>query len=181
MPPPLSIWPVLASRTIFVHPRLTLIEDTVRLPSGQETEWLRYADSGDVVAVICVDEARRVLVSFQYNPAPGRVVEEFPGGGIAPGETVEEGARRELLEEIGLYAHRIERIGAFLLNNRRWSGRCHVVVATELEERQASPDAEEFIAFEWFGAAEVEAQIRSGAFENGSLLAAWSLYRLAIT
>lgn len=168
----LPTWPVLASRTIFVHPRLTLIEDTVRLPSGQETAWLRYADSGDVVAVICVDEARRVLVSAQYNPAPRRVVEEFPGGGIAQGETVEEGARRELLEEIGLYAHRIERSGAFLINNRRWSGHCHVVVASELEQRQASPDAAQFIAFEWLSAAEVDARIRSGAFENGSLLAA---------
>lgn len=173
----LPAWPVLASRTIFVHPRLTLVEETVRLPSGQETEWLRYADSGDVVCVICLDEGR-VLVAYQYNPAPRRVVEEFPGGGIAPGETIEEGARRELLEEIGLYAHRLERSGAFLLNNRRWSGRCHMVVATELEQRQASPDPEEVIAFEWLSATEVDAQIRSGAFENGSFLAAWGLYRL---
>lgn len=53
-----------------------------------------------------------------------------------------------------------------------------MVVATELEERQASPDAAQFIAFEWLSADEIDARIRSGAFENGSLLAAWALYRL---
>ena len=117
-------WPVLASRILFSHPRLTILEDTVLLPSGQQTEWLRFPDSRDVVAIICLDQHHRVLVAYQYNAGPRQVVDEFPGGGVAPEESYMEGARRELSEEVGIYAHDLQEIGAFLLNNRRWSGRC---------------------------------------------------------
>jgi 8-oxo-dGTP pyrophosphatase MutT (NUDIX family) len=174
----LKPWPVLASRILFSHPRLTILEDTVLLPSGQQTTWLRFPNSRDVVAIICLDHNNRVLVAYQYNAGPRQIVDEFPGGGVAEGESYEAGARRELLEEVGIYAHTLQEIGAFLLNNRRWSGRCRVFVASQLEERQATPDAEEFISYEWLTIAEVEQQMRVGTLENGAVLAAWTLFRL---
>ncbi|MBN2005594.1 MAG: NUDIX hydrolase [Anaerolineae bacterium] len=148
------------------------------LPTGQRTEWLRFPDSRDVVGVICLDDQRRVLVAYQYNAGPRRTVDEFPGGGVAPDESYLEGARRELREEVGIYAHNLQEIGAFLPHNRRWSGRCRVFVATQLEQQQATPDAEEFISYEWLTIAEVEQRIRTGVLENGTLLAAWTLFRL---
>ena len=171
-------WPVLASRTLFSHPRLTILEDTVLLPSGHQTTWLRFPDSRDVVAIICLNHEKQILVAYQYNAGPRQVVDEFPGGGVATNESYLEGARRELLEEVGIYAHEFQEIGAFLLNNRRWSGRCRVFVATQIETRQAAPDAEEFISYEWLSVEQIEQQIRDGVLENGTLLAAWTLFRL---
>ncbi|HNT76795.1 MAG TPA: NUDIX hydrolase [Anaerolineae bacterium] len=171
-------WPVLASRTLFSHPRLTILEDTVLLPSGHQTTWLRFPDSRDVVAIICLNHEKQILVAYQYNAGPRQVVDEFPGGGVATNESYLEGARRELLEEVGIYAHEFQEIGAFLVNNRRWSGRCRVFVATQIETRQAAPDAEEFISYEWLSVEQIEQQIRDGVLENGTLLAAWTLFRL---
>jgi ADP-ribose pyrophosphatase len=176
--PDLPAWQLLASRPLLEHPFVRLVEDTVRLPSGRETRWWRFADGGrDTVCVIAVDTHGRVLVSYQYNHAPGRVVDQFPGGGVEPGEAYHDAARRELLEEAGLWAGQLTEVGAFLMYNRRSKLRCRVLVATEIEPREAAPDPEEITAAEWRSIAEINARIRSGELENGNLLAAWSLFR----
>lgn len=51
--------------------------------------------------MIVIDEAERVLL-VGYEPAGGRRVWATVGGGLDPGETHEEAARRELREETGL-------------------------------------------------------------------------------
>lgn len=58
-------------------------------------------------------------------------------------------ARRELLEEAGLWAGQLTEIGAFLMHNRRSGLRGRVFVATELEP-------EERTVSEWLSVAEAE-------------------------
>lgn len=171
-------WQQLHSRVVFDHPRLSLVEDTVVLPSGKQTEWLRFQDRQDFVLVICVDPAHRILLSRQYCHPVGRVVHEFPGGLVDAGESHMEAARRELMEEVGWYAHQLDNIGTFLPHVRRSSGRALLYVATDLEERHLPADSEEFIAYEWVDVATLEARMRSGELDNGHLHAAWNLFRL---
>jgi 8-oxo-dGTP pyrophosphatase MutT (NUDIX family) len=52
--------------------------------------------------VICVDGAGRVLLMHWHDTISGQTLWEPPGGGIDPGETPFEAARRELTEETGL-------------------------------------------------------------------------------
>ncbi|GII03762.1 NUDIX hydrolase [Planobispora takensis] len=52
--------------------------------------------------VVCVDGRGRVLLMRWYDPVGGQEFWEPPGGGIDPGETPAEAARRELAEETGL-------------------------------------------------------------------------------
>jgi 8-oxo-dGTP pyrophosphatase MutT (NUDIX family) len=172
-------WHVEDSRVVFEHPVLTLVEDALVLPNGVRTKWLRYASRPDSVCVICVDASGLVLVARQYNPVPGRVVHEFPGGAANAGESHVEAARRELVEEIGLYPRQIRQIGSFLVNNRRSAQKQHVFVAAEFEPRQRAPDPEELIGYEWLAVETIEQKIISGEFENSMLLAAWSIFRLA--
>ncbi len=124
-------WPVISSEILFTHPNLTLVEDTLALPTGVQTRWLRFASTEPSVCAVCVDERGDVLVAHQYNPAPGRLVHEFPGGRADSGEELAEAARRELLEEVGIYAHQVEEIGSFLVNNRRSAQKQHVFLATD--------------------------------------------------
>ena len=171
-------WRQIASRLVFEHPRLSLIEDTVVLPSGQQTEWLRFKTRRDFVTIVCIDSDQRILLARQYCHPAGRVVHEFPGGMVEEGESFVEAARRELMEEVGWYAHHLEEIGAFLPYVRRSSVKGRVFVGTELEECRLSPDCEEFIAYEWIEAAELEARMCSGELDNGHLHATWNIFRL---
>ena len=52
--------------------------------------------------VICLDGRGRVLLLHWHDPAGERTFWEPPGGGLDPGETPLEAARRELREETGL-------------------------------------------------------------------------------
>ncbi len=171
-------WALQNRRTLFEHPRITLTEDTVLLPSGQETTWLRFENLRDFVTVICVDNQERVLLVRQYNHPPGRMVHEFPGGVIDAGESPEQAASRELVEEVGLYPLGLEPLGDYLPNPRRTAMRCHVFLARDFERRPAKPEPEEFIMTRWLGVTELDSLIRAGDIENSNLLAAWLLFRL---
>ena len=178
MPSHIQPWEHIDSTVLFDHPRCRVIEDRVRLPSGHETGWLRVQDGRDYVKVICVDDEGRVLVASQYNHPARRVVHEFPGGQVNPGESFSDAARRELVEEMGLHPHELVELGSFLANNRRSDVRCGVFVARNFEQRATNLDDEEHFAFEWLPVAEIDGRIREGSFENGVLLAAWALFRL---
>jgi ADP-ribose pyrophosphatase len=173
----LQLWKRLHTRTLLDHPYCHIVEDTVALPSGREARWWRHAGAHEVVCVIGLDSEHRVLIAYQYNNAPQRVVDEFPGGGVEADELCIDAARRELLEETGFYAHRLHEIGSFLINNRRSAGRMRIFVATDLEQRTATAQEEELVACEWVPIDEVERRIRAGELENGTLLAAWSIFR----
>ena len=54
------------------------------------------------VRVVCLDGAQRVLLLRWKDPGDGSWLWEPPGGGIDPGETPFDTARRELGEETGL-------------------------------------------------------------------------------
>jgi 8-oxo-dGTP pyrophosphatase MutT (NUDIX family) len=174
----LTPWRLIASRIIFEHPRLSLIEDTVILPSGVQTEWLRFKDQGDFVMVICVDAARRVLVSRQYCHPSRTIVHEFPGGLADLGESYMDAARRELQEEVGLFPHALEELGSFLAHPRRSAIRGRVFLATQVKECPLAPDVEEFIACEWLDIDCLERRMRDGEIDNVHMLAAWSIFKL---
>lgn len=179
-PPP---WSVVSSELVFTHPFVKLVEDRVALPSGDTESWIRYADERDglephrAAGALCQRDDGRFLVSRQWCLGPQRVVHELPGGGVAPGETLEQGLRRELQEEVGLYPHRLEHLGAVLADNRKSSMRIHIYLASQLEERSLPGDASEVIAWEWLTEDEIDHAIAAERFEHAFLLAAWAMYK----
>ena len=57
-----------------------------------------------LAAVIVVNSDKHVLLQYRGPNAPTSAIQwSLPGGGIEPGETAEEAACRELLEETGLH------------------------------------------------------------------------------
>ncbi len=171
-------WKLVDSKTVFRHPYLTLAEDTVILPDGQSISWLTMQDTVDFVSVICQDESGKILIARQYCHPPQRVVHEFPGGRIDPGESPEDAARRELMEEVNFYPHQLQKLGEFLANPRRSPAKCHLFLARDLEERSLPGDSTEFIGVEWLTSAEIESQILKGQIESENILASWMLFKL---
>ncbi len=131
--------PVLRSRTVFSGHLIDVRTETVKLPSGKTAE-REVVVHPEVVAMIPVlDDGKLVLVR-QYRAAVTRSMLEVPAGGIDPGESPEEAARREMIEETGYRVARLERIYGFYSSPGFCTEYMHLLVCTGLE---AGPSTEE--------------------------------------
>jgi len=85
--------------------KITLETVTVTLPSGAVKE-RRVVRPGHAVAMLPI-EGDFCYLERQYRFAVGEWIYEVPAGTIDPGETPEETAYRELIEETGMAAETI--------------------------------------------------------------------------
>jgi 8-oxo-dGTP diphosphatase len=93
-----------------------------------------------LLAADCVvlDAEDRVLLVRRRNP-PFKGRYALPGGFVEIGETVEEGCRRELLEETGLKAGRLQLVGVYSDPKRDPRGHtCSVVFLARIARAQAT-------------------------------------------
>lgn len=171
-------WKILKSKEVFAHPRLHVVEDDVLLPNGVETKYLKFKNDENCATVICKREDGKILLEREYSHPPEKWIYQFPGGHVPEGEDMEEGANRELMEEVDYRANTMEMLGEYLINNRRSDGMMHVYLATDLVEQSQVGDIEEDIRIFWFSEEEIDALIKNGEIINCHVLAAWSLYKL---
>lgn len=177
-------WKTLSSQVVFSHRYFpTVMEDTVELPTGEVQVWLRYRDERDgaplrsSVAAIVVGDDGRVVLARQYCHGPRRVIHEFPGGTVEPGESLAEGVAREVAEEVGLRPRTVKTLGEFLLDNRRSSATMTVFECRDLEPSHETAHDSGLIEFEWVSGPELTERIRAGEITNVTLLASWAIYK----
>ena len=159
------------------HPRLSLIEDEVRLPDGSRARYLRFDDKGlSTVTVIARRADGKILLQQEYSYPLNKKLWQLPGGHVQTNETPARAANRELQEESGFKAGSLKSLGYFLVNNRRSAARVQVYLATALQEKSLAGDREEDIDSFWFSARDITSLIKAGKIINTYFLAAWSLY-----
>jgi ADP-ribose pyrophosphatase len=97
------------------------------------------------VAALPVHEDGRVVLVRQYRYAVGARVWELPAGRVDPGEAPEDGARRELEEEVGLSPRSLEPLLVFWTTPGFCDEVMHLYRATGLEPVPPRPDEDERI------------------------------------
>ena len=108
----------LEKRVVFSHDPPRLVCATCR--------FVYYLDPKVAVGAICRQHGKIIMLRRAIDPAYGKWV--FPGGYVDRGESLEDAARREVREEIGV-AVRLTR----LINVYSYTGRPVVVVVYEAE------------------------------------------------
>jgi len=104
---------VVGSRTVYnKHGRL-ILEDVLEFADGSRHEWVYFRASGAAVAIAAFTKDNKMILTRQYRHPFGKVIYDIPAGGTKEGETLEQAALRELEEETGYTAERLEWIGRF--------------------------------------------------------------------
>ena len=99
----------------------------------------------DWVTVVPITPSGDVLLLWQWRFGTEAFELETPGGVVDKDEAPRETARRELLEETGYVAKRIEPLGVFAPNPALENNRCHAFVAEVDEEPHSARDTSDLL------------------------------------
>ncbi len=139
-------WQVLSRTYLFKRPPwLTLRQDHVRLPSGQEIPEYWVSEYPPWVNVVAVTQDQLLVLIRQYRPGIDAVHFELPAGVVDDADaSMEAAARRELLEETGYGGGRWVQLTALSANPALQTNLTFCFVAEDVElQAEAAPEQTE--------------------------------------
>ncbi len=149
--------------------------DEAKLPSGRITERIRVLHP-DASAVIPILEDGRIILVKQFRYSIQEETLEIPAGKIDKGETAEECARRELIEETGYSASNLEFLLTYVPAIGYSNERLYFYKGTKLKR---IPDYEypldEISKLEILSQTEINEKIHSGEIQDGKTIVAMAL------
>lgn len=142
--------------------------DTVR---EGEVEYDReiVVHRGSAVIVPVFDDGTVALVR-QYRHAAEKCLLEVPAGSLDEGEDPQTGALRELEEEVGYKAARIEKIAEFYVSPGFLTEKMFVYLATQLTETSQNLEEDELIEIERLTFEQALDKIRTGEIEDAKTI-----------
>ena len=125
-------WIRRSTRLLFESRWFRLRQDEVDLPTGETITYTLVEHPGFAMIVPLLDDGR-VLLERVYRYTVQETLIACPSGGL-DGQTPEQAAHRELEEETGWVAGRMEPLGAFYASDGIGDEQFHVFLATRLRE-----------------------------------------------
>jgi ADP-ribose pyrophosphatase len=139
-------WKTLSREQVLNFSRFLAVEShTLELPDGRVIENWPWVVIPEFVDVLPVLEDGRLLVMRQFKYGVGEVSLSTMGGMIEPGETPEQAARREMVEEMGCEAREMVFLGKYAVDANRGCGTAYLFLALDAHQVTAphSGDLEE--------------------------------------
>jgi len=161
---------VVKSETRYQGRAFKVRVDEVELRPGQVVK-LDVIEHTGAVTLLPLDEANNIWFVRQYRHPARQVLLELPAGTLNPGEQPALAANRELQEEIGMRAGRLEELASFYLAPGYSSELMHVFLAQELTASALAPDEDEFLDIEKVPATDVMTLVLDGALHDAKSVA----------
>jgi ADP-ribose pyrophosphatase len=145
---------------------LVVNTERARLPNGVEVDLdiVRHPGAAAVVPFVAED---RVLLIRQYRHAAGGTILEVPAGKLDDGEAPETCAARELEEEAGARAGRLEKLGWIFTTPGFTDEVIHLFAAFDIERVPVRPEDDELIEPVEMGLDEALELVWNGGLTDG--------------
>jgi ADP-ribose pyrophosphatase len=155
----------LASKRAYEGRIFDVRVDTIR-EQGKVHDREIVIHSGSVVILPIFDDGTVALVK-QYRHAVGKELLELAAGGIEENEDPKDGAARELEEEIGVKAEKLELLSSIYVSPGFLSEKMHIYLATGLTDVGQKLEGDENITVERYSFDQLSEMIRKGEIEDG--------------
>lgn len=173
--------PTVLAREIVASSRLFRVEELqLRFANGVERTYERLVGKGNgygAVMVVAMEDAEHVLLVEEYCAGTDDYQVSLPKGLVEPGEDILEAANRELKEEAGFGAERLELLGELSLSPGYMSQKIQVVLARNLYPERLPGDEPEPMAVSRVSLRDISGLLQHPQFSEGRALAALYLTR----
>ncbi|MBE5740548.1 MAG: NUDIX hydrolase [Clostridiales bacterium] len=156
---------------------LTLRNDDAELPDGRPCKREIIEHSGG--ACVLYVENDKVLLVKQYRYAYGESIYEIPAGKLEKGEEPILAAARELEEEAGIKAEKLQLLYVMYPTPGYTNEKIYIYQAIGGEKVKAHLDDGEFLDVEYIPTEEVKRMMQEGEIKDGKTLIALQAYLLA--
>ncbi len=95
---------VLSSEVLYERKGRKIQTDQLRLPTGEEFEYITFVSSDFAVMVIAQTDEGKYVINQEYRHPTGKTLLSLPGGCVDPEEQPAHAAKREFFEETGYTA-----------------------------------------------------------------------------
>jgi ADP-ribose pyrophosphatase len=134
----------LTQESVYRGDYLKVRMDTVALPNGEVAN-REIVEHPGAIAVVPVDADGQVVLVRQYRYPIGEITLEIPAGKLEWGESPEVCTQREMAEEVGLKAAKLERLTEIVPAPGYSNERLVLFKATGLEAVEHASDPDEFL------------------------------------
>lgn len=142
----------ISHRRIHTGRIITLDTDTVRFPDGSvgEMDMVHHPGASAIVPFLSDPKGDdpQILLLKQYRYAAGQYLYEIPAGRLDAGEAPRDCAIRELREETGCTADRMEFLTTIFTTPGFSDERIHLFLAVGLTRGETAHEADEFMTVE---------------------------------
>jgi ADP-ribose pyrophosphatase len=168
--------PRISTRRMYTGRIIHLDIDTVRFPNGStgELEMIRHPGASAVIPFLSDPggDDPQILLIRQYRYAAERYLYEVPAGRLDAGEAPDACARRELKEETGCEAERVEHLTTIYTTPGFTDEKIHVFLAVGLTRGEIAREADEFIEMETMALSRALSLVETGEIQDAKTVVA---------
>jgi 8-oxo-dGTP pyrophosphatase MutT (NUDIX family) len=144
--------------------RLTIAD--VLMPDGTQVDHHVVRMPRQAAGTIILRD-QSVLLLFRHRFITDTWGWEIPAGAVDDGESLEQAATRETIEESGWEPRSLEPLCAFHPANGVLAQTFHIFLCRDAEHRGEPSDVNEATRIEWFGVDDVRQMLQSGEISDG--------------
>ena len=155
----------LSSEKIYDGVILHVRKDKVLLQNGKEAV-REVLDHNGAAAVVAFDDEGKLLMVKQYRYPMGEYLLEIPAGKIDEGETPEQCAARELVEETGFRAGKLTSLGVMYPAAAYTREAVYIYYGEQLTAEKQNLDEDEFLTVEHIEFGEALRMVMAGEIRD---------------
>jgi len=159
---------ILATRSIYDGKIFDVVESEIRHDDVQYKREIVIHKGSAVIIPVFADGT--VALVRQYRYAAEKFLLEVPAGTLNKDEDPQLGAERELEEEIGVRAGKVEKLTEFYVSPGFLTEKMHLFLATDLTPTKQNLEVDEILTIERLSFSDAFALIRKGEIEDAKTI-----------